>query len=90
MIWPNIWQEPCQELEMPKDETTSGLKGLKESREEVDASSGSTSDTGSITDVYKRWPVVHLQEGGTKGKASQRGLPEWEFFGEVLKIDLPF
>lgn len=39
---------------MPKDETTSGLKGLKESREEVDASSGSTSDTGSITDVYKR------------------------------------
>lgn len=61
---------------MPKNETASGLKGLRESREELDANSGNTSDTGSITEGYKRWHVVHPQEGGTEGKASQRGLPE--------------
>lgn len=57
---------------MPRGETASGLEGFTESRQDVDASGWSTSDTGSVTDVDRRWRVVYPQEGGTKGKASPR------------------
>lgn len=69
MIWPNIGQEPCQELEMQKDETQFLTWKGSESREE-DTDSWNTSDIASVTDVYKGRRVVHPQEGGTKAKSS--------------------
>lgn len=74
---------------MAIDETTSGLKGLTESREEVDTNSWNTSDTGSIIDVFKGQHVVYPQEGGAKGFSREACWPlvyGMKVLGEILKL----